>query len=45
MIVDTQTKDEENNELRELVTRQHKALQLQNEQYEQLNDKNESLVE
>ena len=33
-LADRAVREQENDELRELITRQHKALQLQNDQYE-----------
>lgn len=42
-MADRTAREQENEELRELITRQHKALQLQNDQYEECARKNEEL--
>jgi uncharacterized tellurite resistance protein B-like protein len=44
-LADRAAREQENDELRELITRQHKALQLQNDQYEECAKKNEELAE
>jgi hypothetical protein len=45
VLADRAVREQENDELRELITRQHKALQLQNDQYEECAKKNEEMAE
>lgn len=42
---DRSIRQQQNDQLRELITRQHKALQLQNDQYEECAKKNEEMAE